>query len=73
MRSPSGMLGLAGICHFYLRSYEPSIPSILFLRKEAWKTNALLCNRPNLLDPGVEKQYCKNYFGDHRKPKRIAG
>ena len=34
------MLGLAGICHFYLRSYEPSIPSILILRKEAWKTNA---------------------------------
>ena len=34
--TPNLMLGLAGIGHFYLRQYRPSIPSILILRKEAW-------------------------------------
>ena len=37
--TPNLMLGLAGIGHFYLRLYEPSIPSVLILQKEAWKTN----------------------------------
>ena len=34
--TPNMMLGLAGIGHFYLRLYRPSIPSILILRREAW-------------------------------------
>jgi lantibiotic biosynthesis protein len=34
--TPNMMLGLAGIGHFYLRLHDPSIPSILLLRKEAW-------------------------------------
>jgi lantibiotic modifying enzyme len=35
--TPNLMLGLAGIGHFYLRLYQPLIPSILILRKEAWR------------------------------------
>ncbi len=34
--TPNLMLGLAGIGHFYLRQYRPTIPSILIVRKEAW-------------------------------------
>jgi lantibiotic modifying enzyme len=35
--TPNLMLGLGGIGYFYLRMYEPSIPSILILRKDAWR------------------------------------
>ena len=35
--TPNLMLGLAGVGQFYLRMAEPSIPSVLLLRKEAWK------------------------------------
>ena len=34
--TPNLMLGVAGIGHYYLRLYQPSIPSILILKKEAW-------------------------------------
>jgi Lanthionine synthetase C-like protein/HopA1 effector protein family len=33
------MLGLAGIGYFYLRLYNPAIPSILFVRREDFKAN----------------------------------
>jgi hypothetical protein len=34
--SPSLMLGLAGIGHFYLRLYDPaSVPSVLLVKPEA--------------------------------------
>jgi lantibiotic modifying enzyme len=35
--TPNLMLGLAGIGQFYLRLCEPSIPSILILRKDMWE------------------------------------
>jgi lantibiotic modifying enzyme len=35
--TPNLMLGLAGIGHYYLWLYQPSIPSILILRKNAWR------------------------------------
>jgi len=35
-QTPNLMLGLAGIGHFYLRLYNPTVPSILLLRKEDW-------------------------------------
>jgi type 2 lantibiotic biosynthesis protein LanM len=38
--TPNMMLGLAGIGHFYLRLHDPSIPSILLLRKEAWSARS---------------------------------
>ena len=41
--TPNLMLGLAGIGHFYLRQYRPSIPSILLLRKEAWSRGHIDC------------------------------
>ena len=34
--TPNLMLGLAGIGHYYLRLWQPSIPSIIFLNKDAW-------------------------------------
>jgi type 2 lantibiotic biosynthesis protein LanM len=34
--TPNLMLGLAGIGHYYLRLHQPSVPSILILRKEEW-------------------------------------
>ncbi len=49
--TPNLMLGLAGICHFYLRLYEPSIPSILILRKEAWKSNLSAVQSAELVRP----------------------
>ncbi|HWB86860.1 MAG TPA: lanthionine synthetase LanC family protein [Bryobacteraceae bacterium] len=39
--TPNLMLGLAGIGHYYLRLYRQSIPSILILRRNAWKEAAL--------------------------------
>lgn len=34
--TPNLMLGLAGIGHYYLRLYQPAIPSVLILRREVW-------------------------------------
>jgi hypothetical protein len=34
--TPNLMLGLAGIGHYYLRLYQPAIPSVLILRKDVW-------------------------------------
>ncbi|HEY6374584.1 MAG TPA: lanthionine synthetase LanC family protein [Edaphobacter sp.] len=34
--TPNLMLGLAGIGHYYLRLWQPSIPNILLLNKEVW-------------------------------------
>ena len=38
--NPSLMLGLAGVGHFYLRLYDPSIPSVLLLRREDFRPKA---------------------------------
>lgn len=38
--TPNLMLGVAGIGHYYLRLYQPSIPSILILGKNAWSNRA---------------------------------
>jgi lantibiotic modifying enzyme len=35
-QTPSLMLGLAGIGHFYLRLSDPSVPCVLLLDKEEW-------------------------------------
>lgn len=35
-QTPNFMLGLAGIGHHYLRLFQPTIPSLLILRKECW-------------------------------------
>jgi lantibiotic biosynthesis protein len=40
--TPNLMLGMAGIGHYYLRLYQPSIPSILILKKEAWSRSSSL-------------------------------
>jgi lantibiotic biosynthesis protein len=37
--TPSLMLGLAGIGHFYLRLHDPTIPSVLMLRREDFSSN----------------------------------
>jgi lantibiotic biosynthesis protein len=34
--TPNLMLGMAGIGHYYLRLWQPTIPSILLLNQEAW-------------------------------------
>jgi class II lanthipeptide synthase len=38
--TPNLMLGLAGIGHFYLRMYNPAVPSILLLRREEWTASS---------------------------------
>jgi lantibiotic modifying enzyme len=47
--TPNLMLGLAGIGHYYLRLYQPSIPSVLILRKDSWsrKESAASTMLPN--------------------------
>jgi lantibiotic biosynthesis protein len=37
--TPSLMVGLAGIGHFYLRLYDPTVPSVLLLRPESFKAS----------------------------------
>ena len=37
--TPNLMLGLAGIGHFYLRLHDPTIPSVLMLRREDFSSN----------------------------------
>jgi lantibiotic modifying enzyme len=44
--TPNLMLGIAGIGHYYLRLHQPTIPSMLILRKDAWN-----CTR-NVLSTG---------------------
>ena len=34
--TPNLMLGMAGIGHYYLRLHQPSVPSILILKKDEW-------------------------------------
>ena len=34
--TPSLLVGLAGIAHFYLRGARPSVPSVLLIRPDAW-------------------------------------
>jgi lantibiotic biosynthesis protein len=41
--TPNLMLGMAGIGHYYLRLWQPSIPSILLLNKEAWSRRGQDC------------------------------
>jgi hypothetical protein len=38
--TPALMLGLSGIGHFYLRLYNPTVPSILLLRRESFATGS---------------------------------
>jgi lantibiotic modifying enzyme len=46
-QTPSLMLGLAGIGHFYLRLHDPSAPSVLLLCREEWGCERLtLGGRP---------------------------
>jgi lantibiotic modifying enzyme len=35
-QTPSLMVGLAGIGHFYLRRSDPRVPSVLLIRREQW-------------------------------------
>jgi lantibiotic biosynthesis protein len=52
--TPNFMLGLADIGHFYLRLDQPSIPSILILRKDTWRNggskNQDLVNQPKSIE-----------------------
>ena len=44
--TPNLMLGRAGIGYFYLRLYEPAVPTILLLRREDWTADKRVSHPP---------------------------